>query len=217
MGNNIRLLRRVLGHLQSKHMLKRNQIVTRSRNGKTPKHIFNLQTSSFTQTGIMSRQAQITWVAHHERASSMVQNNQWYVNWTDLFEACKQVVISDPPSRIIYVPQVYRTIEYIKINQRSAFLNTVARVASAAYVWDYGPAYHTQTPDCFTVSPQMVCLRNVVRSWLCREPGTFDEVSSSRMKLTRSVQKYAGCWNCATRVGFRRIRLVSLGSYRSAD
>ena len=35
--------------------------------------------------------------------------------------------------------------------------------------------------------------------------------------ITRSVQKYAGCLNCAARVGFRRIRLVSLGSHRPAD
>ena len=30
-------------------------------------------------------------------------------------------------------------------------------------------------------------------------------------------KKYADCVNYATRVGFRRIRLVSLGLYRSAD
>ena len=30
-------------------------------------------------------------------------------------------------------------------------------------------------------------------------------------------KKYADCLNCAARVGFKRIRLVSLGSYRSAD
>ena len=51
----------------------------------------------------------------------------------------------------------------------------------------------------------------------CAENFTRHEKKSKYVNVRGLFKKYAGCLKCAARVGFRRIRLVSLGSYRSAD
>ena len=53
--------------------------------------------------------------------------------------------------------------------------------------------------------------------WLNDNDGQVHGDKTPIVHNTRSGQKYADCLNWAARVGFRGIRLVSLGSYRSAD
>ena len=47
--------------------------------------------------------------------------------------------------------------------------------------------------------------------------GDFNGFVPVNITIRGLFKKYADCLNCAARVGFQRIRLVSLVSYRSAD